>query len=208
MCEQDFALEEKGGERSKERDEDNRQIQAVVRRVRAEVMRRDGAKAVISVATTRPAMAAGRYCHSKTSTTDGMAATNLEERDKELSDEAVTSQGTTGDGAPDESEGGRHRHDELPRMEQTLTSEDEINMGSVQRVREATKKARKEAKRQRKQNCEAKRQDTAAKESEIPEPDGAEAESEEASGAVAVSRTSAVGSAEDNEGGEHVAQHS
>ncbi|KAE9143392.1 hypothetical protein PF006_g11578 [Phytophthora fragariae] len=206
MCEQDFALEEKGGERSKERDEDNRQIQAVVRRVRAEVMRRDGAKAVISVATTRPAMAAGRYCHSKTSTTDGMAATNLEERDKELSDEAVTSQGTTGDGAPDESEGGRHRHDELPRMEQTLTSEDEINMGSVQRVREATKKARKEAKRQRKQNCEAKRQDTAAKESEIPEPDGAEAESEEASGAVAVSRTSAVGSAEDNEGGEHVAQ--
>ncbi|KAE9065091.1 hypothetical protein PF010_g28348 [Phytophthora fragariae] len=206
MCERDFALEEKDGERSMERDEEDQQIQPVIRQVRAEVMRRDGAKAAISVATTRPAMAAGRYCHSKTSSTDGTAATKAVERGKGLSDAEATIHGTTGDGVQSESEGGRCGHDVLPRVGQTLTSEDEFNIGSVQRVRAATKKARKEAKRQRKQSCEAKRQEAAAKGTEMPEPDGTEAESEEAPVAVVVSQTSAVAGAEDSEGGEEVAQ--
>ncbi|KAE9019077.1 hypothetical protein PR001_g13971 [Phytophthora rubi] len=189
-----------------ERDEEDQQIQPVIRQVRAEVMWRDGAKAAISVATTRPAMAAGRYCHSKTSSTDGTAATKAVERGKGLSDAEATIHGTTGDGVQSESEGGRCGHDVLPRVGQTLTSEDEFNIGSVQRVRAATKKARKEAKRQRKQSCEAKRQEAAAKGTEMPEPDGTEAESEEAPVAVVVSQTSAVAGAEDSEGGEEVAQ--
>ncbi|KAE8876772.1 hypothetical protein PF005_g28732 [Phytophthora fragariae] len=131
MCERDFALEEKDGERSMERDEEDQQIQPVIRQVRAEVMRRDGAKAAISVATTRPAMAAGRYCHSKTSSTDGTAATKAVERGKGLSDAEATIHGTTGDGVQSESEGGRCGHDVLPRVGQTLTSEDEFNIGSV-----------------------------------------------------------------------------
>ncbi|KAE8978235.1 hypothetical protein PR003_g23593 [Phytophthora rubi] len=67
-------------------------------------------------------MVVGRYCYSKTNTTDSTASIKAEERDKLLSAEAATIQGTSGDGGQDESEGGRCRHDELPCMGQTLTS--------------------------------------------------------------------------------------